>query len=169
MKVFIIAALSADGLMGQTAAQSSLDWRSHEDGVLFGRLTKEAGVLVMGSATYKTFRIKRAPPGRRLLIYTHHPETIEGEGVETTAETPRALVARLADEGYPALAIAGGATINQLFLASGVVDELYLTIEPVLFGQGVPLLAGPARTRLRLLDEQHLNDSTLLLHYAVQK
>ena len=169
MKVFIIAALSADGLMGAHDSQSSLDWRSKEDGASFSTFTRDAGVMVLGSATYRTFRMKRAPPGRRLLVYTHHPASVEGEGVEATAEDPKRLVKQLARDGYPALAVCGGAAINTLFLQAGVVDELYLTIEPVLFGGGVPLLRGAGITKLRLLDATCLNPSTLLLHYAVLK
>lgn len=169
MKVFIIAAISVDGLMGAHDTQSSLEWRSKEDGLSFNELTRAAGVLVMGSATYKTFRVKRAPPGRRLIIYTHDPSSISGEGIETTAEDPKTLVDRLAAEGYPALAVCGGAMINSLLLDAGLVDELYLTIEPVVFGGGVPLLKNPSVAKLRLLESTPLNAHSLLLHYAVEK
>lgn len=169
VKVLIIAAVSADGLMGAHDGQSSMDWRSPEDGKSFGLLTREAGVMVMGSATYKTFRVKRAPPGRRLIVYTHDPASITGENVETTSEDPKTLVTRLAAEGYSALAVCGGAAIHSLFFDAGLVDELYLTVEPVIFGQGIPFARQPSNVRLRLLDATSLNTNTLLLHYAVEK
>lgn len=169
MRVYIIAAISADGLMGAHATQSSVEWRSKEDGKSFGTLTRESGVMVTGSATFKTFRIKRAPPGRRLIIFTHDPASVEGENIETTDKDPRELVQELAAQGYPSLAVCGGAAINSLFLDAGLVDELYLTVEPVLFGQGVPLLRERTSTRMQLLDCTKLNDDSLLLHYAVRK
>jgi len=169
VKVLIIAAVSADGLMGAYDGQSSMDWRSAEDGKSFGVLTREAGVMVMGSATFKTFRVKRAPPGRRLIVYTHDSSSIEGENVETTSEDPKILVARLESEGHAALAVCGGAAIHSLFLAAGLVDEVYLTVEPVLFGQGIPFARESTNTRLKLLDATNLNPDTLLLHYAVEK
>lgn len=169
MKVIIIAAVSADGLMGARDGQSSMEWRSEEDGKSFGLLTRDAGIMVMGSATYKTFRVKRAPPGRRLIVYTHDPASVTGENVETTAEDPKALVARLEAEGYPALAVCGGAAIHSMFLDAGLVDELYLTVEPVIFGQGIPFARQPANVRLKLLETTNLNANTLLLHYAVEK
>jgi dihydrofolate reductase len=167
MRVFIIAALSADGFIAQNASHSSLDWRSKEDGATFGTLTKAAGVIVMGETTYQTFRLKRAPPGRRLIVYSYHPERIIGEGVEATDEDPQNLVKRLSDEGYPALAVGGGATINKLFMDCGLVDELYLTVEPVLFGQGITLFNAPLQARLKLLETKQLNSDTLLQHYQV--
>nr|AIA16258.1 RibD C-terminal domain protein [uncultured bacterium] len=169
MRVFIIAAQTADGLIGTDASQSALEWRSKADGKSFGELTRAAGVLVMGATTYRTFRLKRAPPGRQLFVYTHHPETIFGEGVQTTNEEPQALVKRLAAEGNAGLAVCGGASINSLFLDAGLVDELYLTIEPVLFGAGIPLLRHPIQRRLSLIECKQLTDHTLRLHYAVEK
>lgn len=169
MKVIIIAALSADGLMGARDGQSSMEWRSEEDGKSFGMLTREAGVMVMGSATFKTFRVKRAPPGRRLIVYTHDPSSVVGENVETTSEDPKALVARLEAEGCTALAVCGGAAIHSLFFDAGLVDELYLTVEPVIFGQGIPFARESANVRLKLLEATNLNPNTLLLHYAVEK
>jgi dihydrofolate reductase len=169
MRVFIIAALSADGFIGVNAGHRSLDWRSKADARFFIETTKAAGVIVMGSTTYKTFRMRRAPPGRRLIVYTSRPESIEGENVETTNEEPAALIARLELEEARAVAVSGGATINKMFLDSGLVDELYLTVEPVLFGEGVPLFSGSVQARLKLLENRALSDDTILLHYAVQK
>lgn len=155
--------------MGQDSSQSSLEWRSKEDGEWFSKITKESGVMIVGATTYKTFRVKRAPPGRRLIVYTNHPETIAGEGVETTSENPKALVARLERDGFTTVTVIGGAMINKLFLDSGVVDELYLTVEPILFGAGVPLFDGSVQAQLTLLGQRMLNDNTVLLHYAVPR
>jgi dihydrofolate reductase len=169
MKVFIIAAMSADGFIGYDVNHRSLDWRSKEDAAFFIKTTKEAGVIVMGSTTYNTFRVRQAPPGRRLIVYTSRPESITGAGVETTNEKPEALIKRLKSEGATAVAISGGATINKLFLDSGLVDELYLTIEPVLFGRGVPLFNDAVNERLLLLENRKLGDNTILLHYSIKR
>jgi dihydrofolate reductase len=169
VQVFIIAAMSADGFIAQYAEQRSVDWRSKADGRFFIERTKAAGVMVMGSTTFNTFRVRRAPAGRRLIVYTRHPEAVAGENIETTDETPAALVARLEREGAHELAVCGGAAIDKLFMDSGLVDALYLTVEPVLFGAGVPLFSGEVAAGLSLLENRQLSDNTVLLHYAVGK
>jgi dihydrofolate reductase len=170
IKVFIIAALSADGFIGQDAKQRALDWTSKEDRQLLIQLSREAGVIVMGSKTYATFKISQAPPGRRLIIYTSHPEMIHGERVETTNEEPEKLIERLEKEGAHGLAIEGGSTVYKMFMERGLVDELYLTIEPVLFGKGIPLFnEGLKAVSLKLLECRPLNDNTILVHYSVNK
>lgn len=166
MKVFAIASVTADGYIGKTADHLA-DWTSPEDKKLFVRLTKEAGVIVMGSRTFAT--IGRALPERRMIVYTTKPELITAEGVETTSEPPEELITRLRREGAKGVAICGGAIIYSMFINSGKVDELYLTVEPILFGKGVPLLSVDAEISLSLLDTSKLNDHTVLLHYAINK
>jgi dihydrofolate reductase len=163
----MIAAQSADGFIGKDVHQSSLDWRSRADAEFFIATTKAAGVIVMGSKTYKTFRMRRAPPGRRLIVYTSRPDKIEGDGVEVTSEDPHELIKRLKREGANAVAISGGASVYKMFLDAGLVEEVYLTIEPVFFGTGVPLFSGEVRAKLSLIENRQLNDNTILLHYAV--
>ncbi len=166
MKVFVIAAVTADGFIGRGAGHLA-DWTSREDKRLFVRLTKEAGVIVMGSRTFDT--IGRALPDRQTIVYTSRPEKYAGMGVETTAEKPDRLIKRLAGEGARGLAICGGASVYDLFIRAGVVDELYLTIEPLLFGTGVHLLASEIEQRLELLGVQNLNENSLLLHYKFSR
>jgi dihydrofolate reductase len=162
MKVFIIAAITADGFIGRDAKQLA-NWTSREDKRIFVELTKRAGVIIMGGNTYKT--IGRALPGRRNIVYSH--ETINQEGIETTQEKPDDLIKRLEREGHTEVAICGGRQIYTMFLDAGLVDELYLTVEPVLFGQGVSLSSSSLAASLNLKELKQLNDNVLLLHYEV--
>lgn len=166
MKVFVIAAITADGYIGQSAEHFT-DWTSKEDKKVFVRLTREAGAMVMGSTTFAT--IGRALPDRRNIVYTSKPEIITVEGVETTNEPPAELIERLKREGAKGLAVCGGASIYSLFMEAGVVDELYLTVEPVVFGGGISLFAKPLKKQLKLLDVEKLNSDVILLHYSVKK
>lgn len=162
MKVILIAALSADGFIARHEHELA-DWTSKEDKQLFVQLTKEAGVLVMGGTTYRT--IGKALPGRRNIIYSRH--ITDEAGIETTQEAPAALLERLASEGHESVAICGGRSIYDLFLTSGLVTDVYLSIEPVLFGSGVSLSATAMNVPLKLVESRQLNDNTTLNHYEV--
>jgi len=164
MKVFIIAAISADGFISQRTDQI-VDWSSKEDKKVFRELTKRAGVMIMGSTTFKT--IGRPLPGRRTIVYSRSLEP--AEGLEITQEEPADLIARLDEEGFDEVAICGGRSIYDLFIQADLVDEIYLTVEPMLFGSGVPLLELATNTPLALLESIQLNNDTILLHYEVQQ
>lgn len=164
MKTVLVAAMTADGFIGRDPNHLA-DWTGKADKKLFVTVTKEAGVMVMGSRTFAT--IGRALPGRRTVVYTSKPETITAEGVETTGEEPAELVKRLEKQGATGLAVVGGASIYRQFMAAGVVNELYITVAPLLFGSGVPLFGGELHARLELLETRTLDENTVLLHYKV--
>lgn len=166
MKVTLIAAISADGKIAERTDQSSMDWTSKEDKQFFVEKTKEAGTLVMGRKTFAT--INKGLKGRRIIVLTRDPsKELPIPGVEFTSEEPVALVRRLENEGVAELVLGGGASVYGQFLNAGLVTEVYLTVEPFLFGGGVPLAQGFDRVALKLESVQQLNSQTILLHYAV--
>ncbi|HUY69404.1 MAG TPA: dihydrofolate reductase family protein [Candidatus Tyrphobacter sp.] len=161
MEIFIIAVLSADGFLAENKGQAA-DWSSSEDKKFFARITKEAGVVVMGSATFKT--LGRPLKDRLNVVYSR---TQSFEGVETTQLKPDELLADLEKRGYTKAAIIGGPSIYTLFMEAGLVQKLYLTIEPVSFGQGLTLFTKPIKSRLRLVSVQELNENSVVLEYQV--
>nr|AIA18242.1 Dihydrofolate reductase [uncultured bacterium] len=161
---FIIAAVTADGFIARDPSQPSTDWTSKEDKKHFMELTKRAGVVVMGSKTYETFR--RPLKDRKNIIYSR---TKKFEGTESTSESPQELFTRLEKEGFKEVAICGGGSIYTLFLENKCVDKIYLTIENKIFGQGVKLFDKSLDVNLELVGNTKLGENTVLLEYNVIK
>jgi dihydrofolate reductase len=174
MKVSLLAAVSADGFIAESSDQLA-DWTSKEDKRFFVSKTKEAGVLVMGRKTYDT--IGRPLPGRLNVIMTRNAELVsppdmgEREGASETlrytSDTPKQIIESLRSEGFKEVVIAGGAEVYSLFMREGLVTDLFLTIEPVLFGGGVPLLRDVPPVKLQLEESKMLGEQAVLLHYTV--
>lgn len=171
MRIILIVALSANGKIAEVEGQTSTDWTSKEDLRFFVEKTKEIGLVIMGRKTFKT--IGKPLKGRRLIVLTRENEGQMGsslleEGiVEFTHESPHALIDRLQKEGCDRVVVAGGASVYSQFLLSGLVTDLYLTIEPVLFGRGIEFARDFGRMNLSLQDIQRLGDQSVLLHYTV--
>lgn len=165
MNVWLIAAVTADGKIAQTPGQSSLDWTSKEDTRFFVEKTKEAGVVIMGRKTFDT--IGKPLKGRRIIVMSRESKESTMEGVEYTTLEPVALLNQLSREGVETVALAGGSTIYSQFLRDGLVTDLFLTVEPHLFGDGVPLATGFDRIDMRLVDATPLNDQAVLFHYKI--
>lgn len=83
--------------------------------------------------------------------------------------------AHIADFGtvirfFPMLfAVLGGGAVYQFILENKLLDEIFVTIEPFLFGRGKEMFVGGIRTtRVGLLSVRRLNQNgTLLLHYQI--
>jgi dihydrofolate reductase len=82
-----------------------------------------------------------------VFVLTHHPReplslrggttfTFVTDGIESALEQARSAA------GDEDVAIAGGASVVQQYLAAGMLDELYLHIVPILLGAGERLLEG---------------------------
>ena len=161
ISVFIIAAVTADGFIAKNTMHTPMAWTSKEDKEFFKERTTKAGVVVMGQNTYQT--IRRPLENRLNIVYSK--ETYEG--IETTQKNPKELIEDLKNRGYKEVAICGGATIYTMFLEAGVVDKLYLTVEPIVFGSGMNLFNKEVEKKLQLVSVKNLNTQTLLLEYNV--
>jgi dihydrofolate reductase len=167
MKIFILAATTADGYVARGTSHLAHAWTTYEDKRLFTWLTKWAKVIIVGHSTYRTF--ERPFADRRIIVYTRGPEPKDkglAEHVEFTAEPPEALLKRLESEGVTGVAICGGPQIYDLFMQTGLVHDFYLTIQPAFFGTGMKLFDHELDTRLKL-DEAQIStkDDTVILHY----
>lgn len=173
MEVFAIAALTLDGYIGRSATERSFDWTTPEDKAAYIAKIKEAKHLVMGSTTLQS--VRRFPIGTTVYVYTRHPESFDSTQLsqaatyQLTTESPEQLVARLQATGVEQLAICGGASIYQQFLAAGVITKLCLTIEPTLFGKGIRFFGEfNQEYDLQLLEQKQLNQhGSIWLEYAV--
>lgn len=183
MHIFLIAAISVDGQIGQASDQVSTAWTSKEDKKFFTQRTKEAGFLVLGSQTFRTFGCLL--PGRKMIVMTRNVEvfreSVEFEVVEVDDETtmleredvlyatsmsPDALVPLLERLGVAELAVCGGSSVYAQFMEADLIETLYLTIEPVVFGKGVPLFGVPLSVELILENVEQLSAQTLLCTYV---
>lgn len=161
-KVFIIAAVTTDGFIAKDSQHAAM-WTSKADKKRFIELTKRAGVVVMGSATYKT--LGRPLKERVNVVYS---KSQHFEGAEMTQDNPKDLVKKLEERGFKEIAICGGSHIYTMFMKAGVVDTIYLTVEPILFGKGISLFNDDLHYFLKLRNAQ-TSESTgaLLLEYSV--
>ena len=164
MMVFIIASLTADGLIAKDPKAPSTDWTSKEDKGFFIRKSKEAGVVVMGQNTYET--IGRPLKDRLNIVYSRDKQY---EGVEVTQKEPKALIEELERRGYKEVAICGGSTIYTMFMEAGVVDKLYLTVSSLVFGKGMNLFNKEFDQKLELVSVEKLGPQTILLEYNVAR
>jgi dihydrofolate reductase len=168
MKVIAIAAITTDGMIARHARHRT-DWTSKADKQMFAAASRKAGVIIMGRATFETF--PRPLKDRLHVVLTAHPEAfVSTPGVvEYTAVAPAEILRSLEARRFSEVIIGGGASVYRQFLTVGLVDELWLTVEPVLFGEGISLLAGGSvDIRMRLLEVVRLATDTIQLKYALK-
>ncbi len=141
-------ATSLDGFIARTDGR--LDWLDDAqflmpEGEDCGYVEYMASIdgLVMGRHTFEHVVTFAEWPYAALpvTVLSHGPVTIPSllaGSVRSSQESPAGLVARLGREGFRHLYVDGGHTI-QSFLRAGLLNEITLTVVPVLLGAGRPL------------------------------
>ena len=167
MKVILLMAMTADGMIAKNSMQP-VDWTGKEDKQYFVRVTREAGVMIMGSKTFDT--IGRVLPGRKNIVMTRDKKRQSKDpDLMFTDQTPRQIVNDLAGQGFNLVALIGGSVVNTLFTKENLIDEIHVTLVPRLFGKGLALFSESLDIQLELLDVEKIAKDHVLLKYKVIK
>lgn len=87
--------------------------------------------------------------------------------VLTTSDCPSIIKAKIDQADFPTLAVCGGASIYTQFLQERLVETLYLTIEPQLFGSGIRLANAALTVPLQYRQTHQLSAQTFVLEYSI--
>ena len=159
-------ALTADGIIAKDASHYP-DWTGSADKKLFKQITLEAGVIIMGSATYMT--IGKPLPNRRNIVLSRRTDLVSSyDNLEFTNNQPIEIIKKLESEGFDSAILIGGAQINTLFAKSGLIHEMILTYCPTVFGSGLALFSEPLAMDLELLTTKQLDPDVFYAHYRVK-
>jgi len=156
--VSVYIATSLDGYIARE--DGSLDWLDEANATApegedfgFRAFMESVDAMVMGRKTYeKVLSFGQWPYGETPVVVMSRnaisfPKELPKE-VSHSSEAPRDLFDRLSGDGIKHVYVDGGATI-QGFLADGLVDEITVTVIPVILGGGIPLF-GPLEKDVRL-------------------
>ena len=161
-----IAAVTIDGRIARDNRHLT-NWTSSEDKDFLHKMLDAGDVIIVGRNTYliaykqlsqrncivftKT-ALKKQPSPNCLYI---NPETTDFLGV-------------IQERGYKIINVLGGAAVYGWFLQKNLLDDIYLTIEPLIFGSGLPLfnIKLNMTVHYKLHSVKKLNSSgSVLLHY----
>lgn len=84
------------------------------------------------------------------------------------AKSPEEALQILEDAGVEEAIIGGGRSVALAFMSDGLIDHIVIDLNPVVFGDGTPMLGGTINVPdLKLLEFKPLNENTLRLRYEV--
>lgn len=167
MKTILYMATSIDGFVAKkddnTNFVSEIEWNS------FRAMMKKVGNIIIGRRTFELMEKGGELPDLdevTVVVITNNEFSVSDSRIQVV-NSPRQAVDLLRKSFKQAL-VAGGGKINAVFMEQGLIDEVYLDIEPIALGDGIKLFSGKAfNRRLKLLGIKHLSENELQLHYRV--
>ncbi|MDH5676697.1 MAG: dihydrofolate reductase family protein [Myxococcales bacterium] len=170
IRVFIAASL--DGFIA--GPNDELDWLEVGQGAedTFSPFMREVGALLMGRRTYdvaSSFEGQWPYGETPVLVATHRPlqgappsvRAVEASDVDGLLDEARRAA------GDKDVYLDGGALIRAA-LDAGRIDEITVTVIPVILGAGLPLFAGAlARHPLQLVSSREIGGGLVQLCYRL--
>jgi dihydrofolate reductase len=161
-KASVFIATSRDGFIARS--DGSIDWLNQANATVpsgedcgYATFIATVDTIVMGRNTFEQVLTFDQWPydDRQVVVLSKTGLVIPNalrEKVSVSSELPPVLVDRLTAAGAQHLYIDGGQTI-QSFLRSGLIQDLTITVIPILLGEGKPLF-GPLESDVLL---QHIS------------
>lgn len=168
-------AMSLDGFLADAA--DSLEWLLSqpidEQGPMnYGRFLSDVGCIVMGATTYRWLIDHEVAQGNPWpyelpsVVFSHHAPRPAAESVRIVSGTPADHRASLVEAAAGRdVWIVGGGDLAAQFWAAGMLDEMIVSIAPVMLGAGRPLFT--RRCGLELLELER-NEAFACARYRVQ-
>lgn len=176
MKISAFIATSVDGYIARE--DGGIDWlERYSDGGSgedygYGKFIRSVDGIVMGRHTYeKALTFDSWPYGKKPIFVLNRrgvdiPQEISKTVIPITA-TPSEVVYQLKEKGFRHLYVDGGKTI-QNFLKEGLIDEMIITLVPVLIGGGIPLFGSlPHDVKLKQIKTRRFKDGLVQCRYRV--
>ena len=174
MKVVLAMVMSVDGRTTKWGNPNIYEWTSKEDQKYFFSLIGKHKAIIMGRKTFDAARsVMRLSSGKLRIVLTKNPKKYADTAVpgqlEFTDDSPKDIIKKLKKRGFREALLLGGGEINSLFFKEKLVDEVWITVEPLIFGSGNGLAEKNAlNVIMKLKSIKMLNEQgTILLKYQV--
>ncbi|SEN92299.1 Dihydrofolate reductase [Amphibacillus marinus] len=171
-QVVLFIATSLDGYIA--TKHESLEWLFNVEGEGdngIAAFMSRIDTILMGRRTYD-WVINEADtfPYQEQAVYVFTQSNMcDTENVQVVKQEIASFVKGLQDEKGKDIWLLGGGKLVSTFIELNLIDEIIITVAPVLLGEGIPLFrAGNLPLNLKLRGVQTFNQFTEL-HYRVIK
>lgn len=169
MKVILYMATTANGYIAKLNHETP--W-SDAEFISYSNKVKEIGNLIIGKTTYDLMLEENAFADLDEPFVAVLTSSIQKPARKKTAfvKNFKDALKILEKQGFQVTLVGGGGQANTAALESGLLEEIFIDVEPLVFGRGIPLFSpSDSDLKLKLLETKKIGDSGVQLHYCVIK
>lgn len=174
MRVILYMAITVNGLIAKEDDDTS--WVTETEWQSFSGMIRKYGNMVIGRRTYEImlkndeFNRSNLNKIKTVILTSGKPPIIHNPKFVSMAGSPREALSVLDNASFETIMVCGGGGLNSSFMEESLVDEIYLDIEPIIFGKGIRLFADANfETKVALIGTKKLSPSEIQLHYKTVK
>jgi dihydrofolate reductase len=169
--VAIYIAITPNGMIAKRDDDTT--WISEIEWGMFSRFVNDHGNMVIGKRTYEILvahdEFNRPELGSiRTVVLSDTRIDVHDPSHVSVAYSPTEALAQLGE--FETVVIAGGGSMNSSFMRENLVDELFLDIEPIVFGSGIRVFDDANfEANLELVDVLRYARHGVQLRYRVKR
>jgi dihydrofolate reductase len=167
-KLVYRVAASLDGFIA--GPNGEYDWVIQDPSIDFGEIFRGFDALLMGRHTYEfMLREGRSPAefGMKTYVASTTLDPARHAGVTVIATDAARAVEEVKHRPGKSIWLFGGGSMFRGMLDAGLVDEVAVSVIPVLLGEGIPLIPAGRRRSLRFKDSRTFPSGIVSLSYEV--
>jgi len=166
MQVILYMATSVNGYIAKENNETPWfdeEWQS------FSKFVKEVGNIVIGKNTYEIMKKddEFRKIGNPFTVVVSKEDFVHNSNF-AIVKSPKEALKILEKKNFAKALVAGGGMLNSSFMKDRLVNEIYLDVEPLVFGKGIKLFSdNDFDAKLELIRTKGLSKSTIQLHYRI--
>jgi dihydrofolate reductase len=169
VKVILFIATSLDGRIA--GPDDDISWLFTDADYGYSDFVSKVDALIMGRGTYQVVNTFGDWPykGKKTFVVTRSKDITVTTALTTAFNGDLVdLVADLSEQGCERVWLVGGGELVTSFVQQELIDEIIVSLHPVLLGTGVPLFTGIfPRVMLDLEGIESYDSGLVQLRYAV--
>jgi dihydrofolate reductase len=159
-------AMSLDGYIAGPNGEA--DWITNDPEIDFAALYAQFDTFLVGRRTFEAAPSMFQIPDKNIIVFSRTLRPQDFPGVTIVAENAHETVSALRGKPGKDIWLFGGGELFRSLYAVGLVDSVEVGLIPVLLGEGIPLLPGPAKkASLKLTGHKIYKTGIVLLEYAI--
>ena len=167
---FAVTAITLDGFIARYSGHKSI-WTSKEDKVHLHKMEDESDALFLASKSYEI--AKKFLKKRKCIVMTRKVNGVQKQHDKLTFINPQKypLEKFVKKQGYKKICVLGGRAAYNYCLQKNLLDDIFLTIEPIVFGNGITMFDKTVKAKkFKLVSLKRLNKKgAIMLHYSKSK
>ena len=168
MKVILYMATTVNGYIAKENNETPWfdeEWQS------FSKFVKETKNIIIGKNTYDIMKKSDefSKIGNPFTVVVSKEDFAHNSNF-AIVKSPKDALKILKEKRFAKAIIAGGGMLNSSFMKEKLIDEIYLDVEPLVFGKGIKLFSdNDFDAKLELIETKSLSKNTIQLHYKILK
>jgi dihydrofolate reductase len=170
-KILLFIASSLDGYIARKSGE--VDWLFTDQDYGYTEFFNTIDTVLLGNKTYQQLLGFGEYPysGKKAFVFSNNLQGIRDNNVEFIGGDLQEFIKTLRQSTGGDIWLVGGGEIIHYFMTHSLIDELILSIHPIILGDGIPLISKDASLEniLELKNVKTYDSGLLQVNYDFKK